>query len=337
VARELDEDDVRIRPQRGKSRPRSKDRPAHSDAASGMVLTVDRGRFTVALDDGTEIYAIKARELGRKGIVTGDRVHLVGDISGDTDTQARIVRREERTSNLRRTADDTDPVERVIVSNADQLAIVTATANPEPRTGLIDRALVAAIDAGITPLLIITKTDLAPADELLATYATWGHCYVVTDRTPSAELIAALDGHVTVFLGHSGVGKSTLVNALVPGADRLTGSVNEVTGKGRHTSTSARALPLPGSGWIIATPGIRSFGLAHVEVERVIDAFDELAEGTAECPRACSHDEPDCGLDAYAAEHGVTERLDSLRRLLRSARTTEHGNDHANEQEAPAE
>ena len=124
MARSLDEDDVRIRPGRGKSRPRSKDRPAHTEALGGMVLTVDRGRFTVAMDDGTEIYAIKARELGRKGIVTGDMVQIVGDTSGDTDTQARIVRRDERSSNLRRTADDSDPVERVIVANATQLAIV---------------------------------------------------------------------------------------------------------------------------------------------------------------------------------------------------------------------
>lgn len=328
MARDLDEDDVRVRPQRGKSRPRSKDRPAHSDAASGMVLTVDRGRFTVALDDGTEIYAIKARELGRKGIVTGDRVHVVGDISGETDTQARIVRREERTSNLRRTADDTDPVERVIVANADQLAIVTATANPEPRTGLIDRALVAAFDADIEPLLIITKADIAAADELLRTYGALGRCFVVTDKVPTPDLLEALTGHVTVFLGHSGVGKSTLVNALVPGADRVTGSVNEVTGKGRHTSTSARALPLPDGGWIIDTPGIRSFGLAHVETQRVIHAFGELEPGTAGCPRACSHDEAECALDEFAAENGLTDRLDSLRRLLRSAAQDEHA-DHS--------
>jgi len=328
VARSLDEDDVRIRPGRGKSRPRSKDRPAHTEAVSGMVITVDRGRFTVALDDGTEIYAIKARELGRKGIVTGDMVQIVGDTSGDTDTQARIVRRDERSSNLRRTADDSDPVERVIVANATQLAIVTATTNPAPSIGLIDRALVAAIDAGITPILIVTKSDLKPADELTATYAALGaDCFVVQDRAPSAELIAALTENITVLIGHSGVGKSTLVNALVPGAGRSTGHVNVNTGKGRHTSTSAMALPLPSGGWIIDTPGIRSFGLAHVDFERLIHAFPELSDGVVDCPRACSHDEVDCALDAWALERGVTERLDSLRRLLRSAKETDKWQD----------
>ena len=157
----LDEDDIRIRPGRTKSRPRTKDRPQHTDAIAGSVTTVDRGRFTVLLDNGTEIFAVKARELGRKGIVVGDRVSVIGDSSGDVDSQARIIRRDARTTVLRRTADDNDPQERVIVANATHMGIVVAAANPEPRTGLIDRALVAAIDAGIAPFLIITKADLA--------------------------------------------------------------------------------------------------------------------------------------------------------------------------------
>jgi ribosome biogenesis GTPase len=176
--------------------------------------------------------------------------------------------------------------------------------------------------------LIITKSDLRPADELQATYAALGaDCYVVRDREPSAELIAALTDHLTVLIGHSGVGKSTLVNALVPGADRSTGHVNINTGKGRHTSTSAMALPLPSGGWIIDTPGIRSFGLAHVDFERLIHAFPELADGVVDCPRACSHDEAECALDAWADSHGVTERLNSLRRLLRSAKETDKWSD----------
>lgn len=317
----LDEDDVRVRPGRGKSRPRSKDRPEHAEALSATVMTVDRGRFTLELDDGTEMYAVKARELGRKGIVVGDHVSVVGDTTGDLDTQGRIVRRTERTSTLRRTADDTDPVERVVVANATQLAVVTATADPAPRTGLIDRAIVAALDAGIEPMLVITKTDLTPADDLLALYGPLDlPVFIIARKQVPESLRAILTGQATVLVGHSGVGKSTLVNALVPSADRLTGHVNAVTGRGRHTSTSVVALHLPGGGMIIDTPGIRSFGLAHVDVNRVIHAFPDLAERTDACPRACSHDEPDCALNDLA-ESTLQERVESLRRLIRSRAT----------------
>lgn len=167
-----DEDDVRVRPNRKGNRPRTSIRPKHEDAEEGFVLTVDRGRVTCLVEDRT-ITAMKARELGRKGIVVGDRVGIVGDLTGEKDTLARIVRVEERSSVLRRTADDTDPYERVVVANADRLAIVTALADPEPRPRLIDRCLVAAYDAGLEPLLVLTKSDLASAKPLLETYAPW--------------------------------------------------------------------------------------------------------------------------------------------------------------------
>ncbi|HEX5569158.1 MAG TPA: ribosome small subunit-dependent GTPase A [Streptomyces sp.] len=324
-----DEDDIRIRPSRRGSRPRTSIRPKHENATEGFVLTIDRGRIT-ALVQGRTVIAIKARELGRKGVVVGDRVAVVGDLSGDRDTLARIVRVEERTSVLRRTADDNDPYERIVVANADQLAIVTALADPEPRPRLIDRCLVAAYDAGLEPLLVLTKADLAPPGPLLETYAPLGVRYVVTDREQLADggaaerVRALLHGRITALVGHSGVGKTTLVNALVPDRQRATGRVNEVTGRGRHTTTSALALPLPGSepgeeraGWVIDTPGVRSFGLHHVDPSRVIHAFPDLKPGTAGCPRACSHDEPDCALDDWvAAGHAEPARLHSLRRLL---------------------
>ncbi|MEV6318784.1 ribosome small subunit-dependent GTPase A [Streptomyces sp. NPDC051776] len=323
-----DEDDVRVRPGRKGSRPRTSIRPKHEDAAEGFVLTVDRGRLTCLVEDRT-VMAMKARELGRKAVVVGDRVGIVGDLSGAKDTLARIVRVEERASVLRRTADDDDPYERVVVANADQLAIVTALADPPPRPRLIDRCLVAAYDARLDPLLVLTKSDLASAGPLLETYEPLGVPYVVTSREELVDGAAAervrerLTGRITAFVGHSGVGKTTLVNALVPDRQRATGVVNAVTGRGRHTTTSALALPLPGDGeapgdgWVIDTPGVRSFGLNHIDPSRVIHAFPDLEPGTAECPRACSHDEKDCALDAWVAEgHADPSRLFSLRRLL---------------------
>jgi ribosome biogenesis GTPase len=307
------------RPRR-RTRPRTKDRPSFDDAVPGVVVTVDRGRYTCFLGEGTlKVMAMKSRSLGRKAVVVGDRVRIVGDTSGSDGSLARIVTVDERVTVLRRTADDEDPVERVVVANADQLVIVTALADPEPRQGLVDRALVAAYDAGMDPLLCLTKADLADPEPLLKSYRPLGVPYVVTQRGADlAEIRERLQGRTSVLLGHSGVGKSTLVNALVPDAARSVGMVNTVTGRGRHTSTSVWMLPLPGGGWIIDTPGIRTFGLAHVDPDKLIEAFPDLDDLTEACPRGCTHgeDEPECGLDAATGTQ--LERVLSFRRLLAS-------------------
>ena len=320
MTHDLDEDDVRIRPTRSGSRPRSKQRPRHADASAGMVVAVDRGRYPV-LGDGMPGTAMRARELGRAGIVVGDRVALVGDISGSVDALARIVRRGDRSSVLRRTADDTDPTERVVVANADQLVVVASLAAPPPRYGFIDRCLVAALTEDIEPLLCLTKVDLAPSDNVLARYAELSVPAVVTERGGDlSELNARLEGQVSVFIGQSGVGKSTLINALVPAADRATGEVSAI-GKGRHTSTSTVAIELPGGGWVIDTPGVRSFGLAHVSAADLLWAFPDLEDGAVQCPRGCDHqsEEAGCHLDAWVrAGHSSPARLDAFRRLLAS-------------------
>jgi len=314
------------RPRR-RTRPRTKERPRYDDAVDGVVTTVDRGRFTLRVGgevDGVSVWAVKARPLGRKGVVVGDRVRVVGDVSGAEGALARIVEVQDRVTVLRRTADDDDAVERVVVSNADQLVVVTALADPEPRPRLIDRALVAAFDAGMKPRLCLTKADLADPETLLVTYRSLGVPWVVTQHGRDlTELRERLLGHTSVLIGHSGVGKSTLVNALVPDARREIGHVNAVTGRGRHTSTSAIMLALPAyagyGGWIIDTPGIRSFGLAHVRPEDLIEAFPDLDEMTEDCPRGCTHgaDEPECGLDeAVARGEADPERVESFRRLL---------------------
>jgi ribosome biogenesis GTPase len=330
-----DEDDkyadyeARTRPNPKGNRARTKIRPEHQDAVTGRVLTVDRGRYSVLVGEGTdaehEATASRASELRKSPVVTGDRVDLVGDTTGAEGTLSRIVRIQPRVTVLRRSADDSDEVERIIVANADQMLIVVAAADPEPRPRLVDRYLVAAFDAGIDPILCITKTDLADPADFLANFAGLGLRVVTSglDATPTAQIASLLSGHSTVAVGHSGVGKSTLVNALVPDANRAIGRVNTVTGRGRHTSSSTISYRV-GDGWIIDTPGVRSFGLGHVNPDNILKSFTDLAAIAEDCPRGCTHlpDSPDCAImeRVEAGELGEAgrQRLDSFQRMLAS-------------------
>ena len=324
--RKFDESDVRIRPSRS-SRPRSKDRPAHADAIHALVTTVDRGRTTCITDAGLILTAMTARELGPKSVVVGDHVGIVGDTSGAPGSLARIVTVKERKNSLSRTVDDLAKVERVIVANIDQLIIVVAATNPEPRRGLIDRFLVSAFNEGITPIILVTKIDLGPLPEFLDDYRNLNIEVITTSKGAGLTGIRqTLHKKTSVLVGHSGVGKSTLINALLPHAERVIGEVNEVTGRGRHTSSNAIALPLSShlalsDGWIIDTPGIRAFGLAHIDPNRIIASFKDLREVIANCMPNCSHNEAGCALTQWAAPNGVTiperqARIDSLRALL---------------------
>lgn len=340
--RDIGTDDPRVHVRPGKgTRPRTKRRPNYDDAPVGRVVSVDRGRYHVIDEAGTRLMAVKAREIGRGGVVVGDRVRLTGDLTGNKDTLARIVQVIERDSELRRSAEDSDEKgrEKTIVANADIMVIVTAMTNPPVRPGFLDRCLVAAFDANLTPIVCLTKADLGDPDNIADFTAALGVETVTVSMMedhPANEgyeaLATRLAGHTSVLIGHSGVGKSTLINALIPNANRQTGVVNEVTGRGRHTSISVEALPLPGGGWVIDTPGVRGFGLAHVDPSTVIAAFDELWEVTANCPRSCEHlaDSPQCALDDWIIEaRDATDRayretrVRSIRRLLTSLKVAQ--------------
>jgi ribosome biogenesis GTPase len=278
-------------------------------------------------DEGVIITAMKARELGPKSVVVGDLVEIVGDVTGSEGSLARIVVVNERTNSLSRTVDDVARVERTIVANIDQLLIVVASANPEPRRGLIDRFLVSAFHESIKPIIIVTKVDVSPVPEFIQEYKALGVDIITTSSKTDARardittILDILDDKISVLVGHSGVGKSTLINDLVPDADRMTGDVNDVTGRGRHTSSSAIALPLENGGWIIDTPGIRAFGLAHLNKDRIIESFPDIYQVTQTCMPNCSHHEISCSLNPWIESDPALQverlrRVTSLRSLL---------------------
>lgn len=318
----LDEDDVRVRPNPRGSKPRTKRRPNFDTAPLGMVLEVHLARYRVLLESGVEVVATLAKELRKEGAVTCDRVRLAGDTSGEKGSLARIVRIEPRSTQLSRSNEESEAGEQTIVANADQLMIVLASANPEPRSGLVDRYLVAAYHAGIAPILVMTKCDLKDPAEFVAGFEGFDLKIVKTrsDKPNLAEIRALLPGHTTVLVGHSGVGKTTLINAIAPNFQRATGEVNALTGKGKHTSSSARAIPIT-DGWIVDTPGVRTFGLSGIDAAGLLKGFADLNEAAKDCPRDCSHlaSAPDCELDQKVLQGLIAPaRLNSFRRLVDS-------------------
>ena len=299
-----------------------------------MVTTVDRGRWTCAPDgDATRdpVVAMRARELGRTPVVVGDRVGLVGDLTGTPDTLARIVRVEERTTVLRRTADDTDPVERVVVANAEQLVIVTALADPAPRTGFIDRCLVAAYAGGLSPLLCLTKADLADPGPFAAQLRRAG---AAGAGHPARRAGAVGRAGATRWPGGSRCWSGTPGWASRRWSTRWcrTPTGRSAGQRGRqgpahHRGGAGPAAARRRGGWVVDTPGVRSFGLAHVTPDDVIAAFDDLATAIDDCPRGCGHlgppADPECALDTLVEQGQLRAgRLAALRRVLVALRST---------------
>ena len=262
------------------------------------------------------------KAVDEKRLVVGDHVRLEGVAPSLVITAVE----ERRTILMRRSPGESRP--HVIAANVDQAVVVLAAASPAPNPRLLDRLLVACHHAGIAPLVCINKIDqgLEGVDAWLGDYQDAGYqVMLVSARTARGMgcLKRSVAAHTTLFCGPSGVGKSALLNAIHPGYRLREGSISEATGKGRHTTTTAQLLPLPGGGFVVDTPGLREFGLWDLAPDQLHDCFPDIARFTQGCDYSnCTHgEEPGCSVrraveDGRLSSRRYTSMLKLSRELL---------------------
>jgi ribosome biogenesis GTPase len=285
-----------------RNRPRTKHSPHFEKTVKCLVVGVSRGRYTLMVSPDVFLQGVRSRTLSKTQIVCGDFVDIDSGKTSDGGTLFRIVNLHSRKSYLTRSVSDDNPHIRPFAANVDIAVILASVKDPNPNFAFIDRCLKAAEAANIEPIICITKTDLGSEEKVKTVYAERGiksiSVSVNTDianpkeirqpetdgkecrsglhsslefHTGKDELLDAISKKTSVFIGQSGVGKSTLINILAPYANRKIGSVSYSTGKGRHTSSSSQlyfVFAKPGEidydTRIIDTPGVKSFGLGHL-------------------------------------------------------------------------
>jgi ribosome biogenesis GTPase len=300
-------------------------------ASRGLVLRARSGFYTIVTDDGSLVEArlrgrVKKERQASDLAVIGDRV-VVEHLSDGTGAIASVEPREHRFSR-RQPGPRGSWREDVIVANPDLVTIVFSVDRPPPNPRLIDRFLVVAEYNEVPVLIVANKVDLLDADaarRLFGPYERIGYDVVYASARAGVgieELRGRLAGRLSIVTGPSGVGKSTLLNALQPGLQLATGEVSSVlSGKGKHTTTHAELLPLEGAdgGYVADTPGIRELGLWEIPNSELAWCFAEFRDHLGSCAfNDCSHlHEPRCGLRAAVGSGSVSEdRYDSYRRLL---------------------
>ncbi|MEX0626991.1 MAG: ribosome small subunit-dependent GTPase A [Chloroflexota bacterium] len=305
-------------------------RPAPGAPLPGIVLRARSGFYTVRLDDGALVECrLRGRVKQEQGnsdlVVIGDRVAVAALADGDAMIESVEPRRTR--FSRRQPGPRGSWKEDMIVANLDQVLVVFACADPMPHLRMVDRFLVVAEHNEVEAMVVANKVDLvglAAARGLFAGYEAIGypvHYVSAREGIGLEELADRLVGRVSVVTGPSGVGKSTLLNAIQPGLRIETGAVSEAVHKGRHTTTSAELHPLsaPGGGYVADTPGLRELGLWQVPAEELAWCFPEMRDYLGRCAfNDCRHiSEPRCAvLAAVGAGRISAARHDSYRRLL---------------------
>ena len=292
----------------------------------GLVGAVYGELIDVLIRSADPIAAFQTRSVGT--VVVGDRVALESIDVDAGEVGWRVLRLHKREHCLWRSSRRHRT--QLVVANVDRLCIVSAL-EPPPREGLIDRYILAAEWQEIEPVILFNKLDLEGAEEAFGrfdVYATLGYEVIQTSAVTGAgidRVAGLLSMGLTVFVGHSGVGKSALLNRLLPGIELKTAELSQATGKGRHTTSVATAHPFR-DGIVVDTPGIREFGLGDIPVEQVSIGFREIHEREDECRFAdCSHrSEPGCVIrEAVDAREISQTRYDSYLRIRKSVESGE--------------
>lgn len=310
-------------PQRAQKRVPGARPPRTIDGTDrARVASVARTHVEVLAEDGVLRRAqVAPRVFAGGGLVVGDEVALDGS--------GRVVARDDRRTLLERRAPGSGRGTKLIAANVDVGLVVIAPRDDGPSLGFIDRSVVALAAGGIEAAIVCTKADLLEdgSDEVRRALAPWeeaGHAvHLVSSVTGTGieALREELDGRVAVLFGHSGVGKSTLINALDPSAGQLTGAVRASDGRGRHTTTSSRLLPMAGGGALVDTPGVRELVPLPEDLDGIVEAIPELRPLVGRCRyRDCAHGaEPGCALrEAGEEDEAVRRALGRLERLLSS-------------------